>query len=290
MLDIYEDSFIALLVERGLKVAVIVAISLAAWYGLRYGMLHLSKTLKKIDDKDDSEFDQRIHTVIRFIRSIGYTVIIVTMGTTILSTLNIDILPILASAGVAGIAIGFGAQTLVKDMLGGFFIIVENQYTVGDDIIVGDVEGIVSRLNFRTTHIRDDDGILHTIPNGEIRIVANQSKRWSNARVDFIVPYEENIAHVKLVLRKGLDILREEQGEELLMLEPFEISGPESIDERGVCLRVLAKVEPGHQGRLQRVLREYLLELFRENHIKFSIQRREVVMLEPKVDDHLTNK
>ncbi len=264
---------------RSLNISIILIVSIIAWFTLRYFTRFISKTMKKIDGVEDSEQDQRIHTVIRFVRSIGYASILISSGMAILSEMDIDIVPYLASAGVAGIAIGFGAQTLVEDLLSGFFIIVEGQFSVGDDVIIDDVEGIVERIGFRLTEIRDDDGILHVIPNGEIRVVANQSKHWSNARVDFIIPYEEDVQHVKNVLKVGLDKLREERGEALDMLEPFEITGPKSIDERGVRLRILGKVEPGHQGRLQRVLRQYILELFRENNISMAVPRREIVMV-----------
>ena len=102
----------------------------------------------------------------------------------LLSTFGVDITPLLASVGVAGLAVSLGTQSLIKDLIGGFLILAENQYAVGDSIQVGNVSGNVERITLRATYVRDINGYLHIVPNGEVRIVANQTKGWSRALVD----------------------------------------------------------------------------------------------------------
>ena len=120
----------------------------------------------------------------------------------ILSEVGIDITPLLAGAGVVGIAIGLGAQSLIKDLIAGFFILVEDQFNVGDVVRVADVTGGVEGLNLRRTLLRDLDGILHVVPNGQIRVASNFTKVWSRAHLNISVAYKEDLDKVMLVIRK----------------------------------------------------------------------------------------
>ena len=172
-----DNPFINLLIQRSLNITIIVVVSVIAWFGLRYILRLASKNIQKLDGVEDSEFDYRAKTILRFVRSVALVIILVTMVITILGELQINIAPLIASVGVAGLALGLGAQTLVKDAIAGLFILLEDQFSVGDAVSVGGVSGSVEELSLRTTHIRDLNGTLHIVPNGEIRVVSNSSKR-----------------------------------------------------------------------------------------------------------------
>ena len=151
----------------------------------------------------DKERQQQLITLVQIARWVANVLIVVVALLTLLGTWGVDIAPLLAGAGVAGLAVGLGAQTLFQDLIGGFIILIENQYAVGDVIRVGDASGTVERLTLRATRVRDVNGNLHIIPNGEARIVSNLTKDWSRALVDVGVAYEENLDRVLRVLENA---------------------------------------------------------------------------------------
>ncbi|MGI8502332.1 MAG: mechanosensitive ion channel family protein [Hassallia sp.] len=185
----------------------------------------------------------------------------------VLYTLNINPTPILAGAGIVGVAVGFGAQTLINDIVCGFFILFENYYLVGDYIEAGKaeekvVEGIVEAIELRTTRIRHPNGQLQIIRNGDIGSITNYSKQYIFAVVEVSVPYDSNLADVYKVI--------EEVGEQLKLnnpdiLESTQVDGVESLGESNLLLRTITKVKPGKHLQIQRVLRKILTDaLLRE--------------------------
>ena len=134
---------------------------------------------------------QQIQTLAGVINSIGVFLIVFVSGLEVLQELDINLAPLLASAGIAGLAIGFGAQTLVKDVINGFFILLENQYDLGDAVRIAGVKGTVEAMSMRTTTLRDDDGTIHVVPNSEIHIVSNTTRDWSQLTMRVIVAFEE---------------------------------------------------------------------------------------------------
>jgi len=205
------------------------------------------------------------------------TVLVVTVAVLmLLSRFGIDIAPLLAGVGVAGLAIGLGAQTLIKDLLGGFFVVIENQYAVGDTVRVGALLGEVERLTLRITCLRDDNGQLHIIPNGEARIVSNQTKKWSRAVVDLAVAYEEDLDRVLGVLGEAAEAFVRDAAWGPLLLGAPEVQGPMSLDDRAVGVRVMVKTSPGRQGEVTRELRKRVLAACERHGIAPPYPRREV--------------
>ncbi|MDH4137127.1 MAG: mechanosensitive ion channel family protein, partial [Anaerolineae bacterium] len=143
---------------------------------------------------------QQMVTLVQILRWGAGVLIVGSALLMLLSTFGVDITPLLASVGVAGLAVSLGAQSLIKDLIGGFLILAENQYAVGDTIQVGTVAGKVERITLRATYVRAIDGYLYVVPNGEVRIVANQTKEWSRALVDVGVAYEEDLDRALRVL------------------------------------------------------------------------------------------
>jgi len=194
----------------------------------------------------------------------------------LLSEFGINIAPLLASAGVVGLAVGLGAQTLAKDLIGGLFVLVENQYTVGDTIRVGTLSGEVERLTLRTTCIRDGNGQLHIIPNGEVRIVSNLTKEWSVAFVDVRVALEEDLDRVIQVLGEFVDAFAQDPNFASQLLEAPKVLGPTPLNEWAVNVRVTVKTQPGKQDVITRELQKRVLVVCEREGIALPYPRHEV--------------
>ena len=179
------------LLTSGLRVAFILVVSLIASRWLRALRARLEGLIAGAAPTEDEA--QRARTLARVIHSTTLVAIVTIAGLMILQELGPDITPLIAGAGVAGVALGLGAQTLVKDVIGGFFILLEDQFAIGDSIQVGNIAGAVEKMTLRATFLRDLEGTLHVIPNGEMRIVSNRTKNWSRAVVDLGVADEEDI-------------------------------------------------------------------------------------------------
>ncbi|OQA46063.1 MAG: putative MscS family protein YkuT [Chloroflexi bacterium ADurb.Bin325] len=205
---------------------------------------------------------ERRQQALTLVEVIGWGMTVVIIGAAILmllSDFDINITPLLASAGVAGLALSLGAQTFIKDMIGGFFILIENQYAVGDTIQVGALTGEVEHLTLRTTSARGDDGQLYIIPNGEVRIISNLTKEWSRAVVDVNVAYEEDMDHVLSVLGDAAASFALDPAFAPLLLEPPQVFGPMSLGDWAITVQVMIKTRPGKQWEVARELRKRIL-------------------------------
>ena len=186
----------------------------------------------------------------------------------ILSKLNINITPLLASAGVAGIAIGFGAQSMVKDFLSGLFILLEDQYNTGDVVKIAGIAGLVEEVNLRRTVLRDLDGILHTIPNGEITTASNYTRDWARVNLDVPVAYGEDIDHVFAVInRVGKELAEDEYFSKLIKTPPQALR-VQKFGDSGIDIRILGDVRPMMQWEVTGELRKRLKKAFDEEGIE----------------------
>jgi moderate conductance mechanosensitive channel len=165
----------------------------------------------------------------------------------ILKEIGIEIGPILASAGVLGIAIGFGAQNLVKDVISGFFFILEDQVRVGDVAVVNGTGGLVEQINFRTIVIRDLEGVVHVFPHGAVQTLSNRTKTWSGYVFDLGIAYKEDTDRVINVITQVGNVLKTDETYGPLMIEPLEIFGVEKLDDSAVVIRGRIKTKPLQQ-------------------------------------------
>ncbi|MBE9207984.1 mechanosensitive ion channel [Nostoc sp. LEGE 06077] len=220
-------------------------------------------------DSNDSQRQKRL-TLIPLIRSFAKYFIYFTGGVTILKLIGIDPAPILAGAGIVGIAVGLGAQNLINDVVCGFLILFENYYLVGDYVEAGkmeerNVEGIVEAIELRTTHVRHPDGQLQIIRNGDIGSIINFSKQYIYARVEVSVSYNSNLDHVYRVVEKvGQQLKLDEQD----VIEPTRVAGIEHFGESNLLLLTLTKVKPGKHLHIQRILRKILMDNFNREEIE----------------------
>jgi small conductance mechanosensitive channel len=205
---------------------------------------------------------QRAKTVGTLLKSIVSGVIAAVVVTMMLAELGLDIAPILASAGILGVALGFGSQTLVKDYLSGIFMIFEDQYGVGDVVDLGEASGTVEAVSLRVTRLRDTNGTVWYVRNGEILRAGNMSQNWARTVLDVQVSSQESISHVRGVLTDVIhDLWRDDDFEGVIIEEP-EIWGIEAITPDAITLRVTLKTAPMEQWRVARVLRERIKSRF----------------------------
>ncbi len=206
-----------------------------------------------VDDPRRTARAGSVATVVSSTISVVIWVIAVLLS---LGELGINLAPLIAGAGIAGIAIGFGAQNLVKDCVAGFFMLVEDQYGIGDVVDLGVASGSVERLTLRTTILRSQDGTVWHVPNGEIRRVGNRSQLWSVAVLDVAVAYDADLDETRRVVQAVAEQVCAEERYAGDVLAAPELLGVEAAGLEGVTLRLLVKTNPGAQYRLQRGLRE----------------------------------
>ena len=219
---------------------------------------------------------QRAKTLGVLFKSIASAVIGVVTIMMLLGEFDINLGPLIAGAGIVGVAIGFGSQALVGDLLSGIFMLIEDQYGVGDVIDAGDATGTVESVGLRTTRIRDVRGTLWHIPNGEIRRVGNMSQVWARAILDIDVAYDTDLDLAMETIKTVADGLWEEQLEEATIVEEPVISGVQNFGADAVTIRLSVRTEPSEQWSTGRVLRKRIKEAFDEAGIEIPFPQRTV--------------
>jgi moderate conductance mechanosensitive channel len=195
-----------------------------------------------------------------------------------LSQTGIDIAPVLAAAGIGGLAIGFGAQSLVKDVISGFFVLFEDQYHVGDIIEIVGVVGVVDRISLRTTVLRDLDGRRHVVPNGEIRVSSNHTKEFSRYLFDVPVPYEADVDETVQVVEDAFEELRDDENFGALILGPLTVMGVNAFGDSQVDVRMYIETVPGMQWMIGREFRRRIKLAYDAAGISVPYPHREVII------------
>jgi small-conductance mechanosensitive channel len=206
-----------------------------------------------VEDPRRSARATSIATVVSSTASVAIWVLGILLA---LGQLGLNLAPLIAGAGIAGVALGFGAQNLVKDCITGLFMLIEDQYGIGDSVDLGVASGNVERVTLRTTVMRGQDGTVWHVPNGEVRRVGNRTKLWSVAVLDVVVAYDADLARTREVVQSVAEELVEDDRYQGDVLAAPELLGVESVAPDGVVLRLLVRTNPGAQFRLQRALRE----------------------------------
>lgn len=214
------------------------------------------------------ESRKRIETIVRLLRQAGLLAIWITFFLIILREIGVEVGPLIASAGIVGLAIGFGAQNLVRDVISGFFIILENQIRVGDVAVINGTGGLVEAINFRTTVLRDLAGIVHFFPNGTITTLSNMTTEWSAYVFDIGVAYKENTDEVIEVIREVADGLMADEDMKNLILEPPEIFGVDKLDNSAVIIKGRIKTLPIQQWTVGREFLRRIKLRFDEKNIE----------------------
>ena len=212
----------------------------------------------------------RAQTLGLVLRSIASTVIWTIAAIMILGELGVALGPLIAGAGIAGVALGFGAQSLVKDFLSGIFMLIEDQYGVGDLIDVGVATGTVEDVTLRTTQLRDVSGTVWYVPNGTIVRVGNMSQDWARAVLDVEVTTDTELARALGAVKSVVDELWEDPEWSVRILEEPEVLGVERIGPTGITIRTLVKTRPAEQFKVMREMRRRVCDAFRELDIQLA--------------------
>jgi small conductance mechanosensitive channel len=233
---------------------------------------------RAVDDGDDSvtsDAERRAETLGSVLTNASRVVVAAFFLLMTLQEFGVNIGPLVAGAGVAGVALGFGAQSLVKDVISGFFLLLENQFGVGDIVNVDDKHvGTVERMTLRITQLRDSEGRAHFVPNGSILRVVVLSKDFARALVDVEVGYETDPDQAFAVLREVGQKLHEDWPDKAI--EPLDVKGIEVLSTSGFIIRTLTKTAPGEQWEVSRELRRRILMAFREHGIQIPYPQRVV--------------
>jgi moderate conductance mechanosensitive channel len=256
--------------------ALLLAIVGGGMIAVNFLMQRLQKRLRVAQDME-GERRQQLETILHTLRWV-VQVLIVALGLLILLEGFVDIRPLLASVGVAGLALSLGAQTLIKDLIGGVLVLIENQYGIGDVIQVQGISGAVERLTLRTTWVRGISGELHIIPNGEVRIVSNVTRDWSRALVDVGIAYEEDLDRALQVLEDAAQAFAQDPEFAPYLLEPPQVLGPLDLGDWAVTVRVMAKTRPGKHWEVTRALKKRVLAACEREDITLPYPRQEMLV------------
>ena len=238
------------------------------------GEAALERARRMVDQQERS--GQRTRTLGSVLRSVSSAVIYGMALMMALAEFDVNLGPLIAGAGIAGVAIGFGAQSLVKDFLSGVFMLLEDQYGVGDVVDVGDTVGVVEEVKLRTTQVRDINGTLWYIPNGEISRVANLTQDWGQAVVDIEVAYDTDIAAAMALIKEVADGLWREQLESFTIIQEPTMAGVQAFGDNSIALRLMVRTEPGEQFGTARELRKRLKFALDEAGIEIPFPQRTI--------------
>ena len=206
--------------------------------------------------------EQRARTMASVLKSLTTAAVGTVVALMVLDEFDVNTAPLLASAGIVGVAVGFGAQALVRDVISGIFMLAEDQYGVGDAVDLGDASGVVEAVGLRVTRVRDVDGTVWYIRNGQVQRVGNRSQGWARAVLDVGVAYGEDLARAEDLLLAVARQLKDDEHFGPLVLEEPEMWGVESVSADGVVLRLVVKTQPLQQWAVARELRRRIKERF----------------------------
>ncbi|WP_159517784.1 mechanosensitive ion channel family protein [Sunxiuqinia indica] len=236
----------------------------------------LIKRMVNQTDEPNLEVEKRLNTLMGIVRK-GVSILIWVIFVMIfLKKINIDIAPILAGAGIIGLAIGFGAQELVRDFITGFFILLENQIRTGDVAIINGTGGLVEKIELRTITLRDLSGVVHIFQNGKINSVSNMTKGWSAMVFDIGVAYKEDLNKVMKIMKDVSEDLRADSNFKSMILEPMEIFGLDSFGDSALVIKGRIKTKPIQQWNVGREYRKRLKEAFDEHRIEIPFPHRTI--------------
>ncbi|MBX6323987.1 MAG: mechanosensitive ion channel family protein, partial [Rhodospirillaceae bacterium] len=259
--------------RAGLNIAVTLALALLVWHGVRH---FIDRQLAKAEQARPTEgaaaqFGTRAETLLPLLRNFVLVVLLVMVTMIVLSSLGIDIGPLIAGAGIVGLAIGFGSQTLVKDIVAGVFFLIDDAFRVGEYVETGDKRGTVEAISLRSLRLRHHRGPLHTIPFGELQAVTNYSRGWVIEKLELNVTYDTDLDKVKRIIKQVSREISEEPEFKRVLLEPPKSQGVDRLADFSMVVRIKFKALPGEQFVLRRELYKRLKRAFDANGISFAL-------------------
>lgn len=254
----------------GLIIIIIVLFVLSRFFAfsLKRMKQSLIRKAKKSDKRDVSEVEKRINTLVGILSGGIKIILWSVLFMIVLKKFGVDIGPLLASAGIIGVAIGFGSQELVRDFISGFFILLENQVRTGDVAVINGTGGLVEKIELRTMTLRDFSGVVHIFQNGKINTLSNMTKEWSAIVFDIGVAYKEDVETVMEVMREVGDQIQKDETFGKNILEPIEIFGLDKFGDSALVIKARIKTRPIEQWNIGREYRKRLKKAFDQRNIE----------------------
>jgi len=271
------DGFVLWLVNILPTLILIVLLYFISRWIFRFTIAKVQLRLQtKYEKETNLEKGKRITTLIGILKGVVNIVLTTIFLLVFLKELGIDIAPLLAGAGLIGLAVGFGAQELVRDVISGFFILLENQLRVGDIVKINDTGGVVEGIELRTIRLRDLSGVVHVFQNGKINSLSNTTKGWSGAVFDIGVAYKEDADHVINIMKEVAEEQRGSDEYKELINEPMEVFGLDSFGDSAIVIKARIKTVPGKQWMVGREYRKRLKAAFDRAGVEIPFPHRTI--------------
>jgi len=274
------------LVDHGIPILIIVVVGAVLWFALNKFLPPIvRRAVARTKDKESKEgMEKRTNTLLSIFKGVGRVFIIIVAIMMVLDEVGVPIAPVLAGFGIAGIAIGFGAQYLIRDLIAGIFIIMENQYRVGDVARVADIAGLVEEVTLRKTVLRDLDGIVHHIPNGEIRVASNFTRHFARVNLNISVGYGTDLDHaISVINRVGKELAEDEKWRDVIKSPPQALR-IDNLGDSGIDIKILGDVKPMQQWAVMGELRLRLKKAFDAEGIEIPWPHTKVYFGNPLPD------
>lgn len=250
--------------DHGLNILVIIIVGIVFWFIVKQALPSLIRRAMARPKRGESQqgMRKRTDTLQRVFLGFAKVIIILLVIFMILSELEVEIGPILAGSAIAGVALGFGAQWLIKDLIAGIFVLMENQYRVGDVVKVADVTGMVEDINMRKTVLRDLDGIVHHVPNGEIKVASNYSRHFARVNLNIPVAYDTDLEFAIDVINRVCKEMAEDEGWKDRFQTVPQVLRVDNLGDSGIDIKIVGNVEPLEQWNIMGQLRLRIKKAF----------------------------
>jgi small-conductance mechanosensitive channel len=274
------------LIDHGIRILIIVVVGAVLWFALNKFLPPIvRRAVARTKYKESKEgIEKRTNTLLSIFEGVGRVFIIIVAIVMILDEVGVPIAPVLAGFGIAGLAIGFGAQYLIRDLIAGIFIILENQYRVGDVARVADIAGLVEEITLRKTVLRDLDGIVHHIPNGEIRVASNFTRHYARVNLNVSVTYGTDLDHAIGVINRVGKALAEDENWRNVIKSPPQVLRVDNLGDSGIDIKILGDVKPMEQWNVMGELRLRLKKAFDAEGIEIPWPHTKVYFGNPLPD------
>jgi small conductance mechanosensitive channel len=274
------------MIDHGIRILIIVAVGAVLWFALNKFLPPIvRRSVARTKYKESKEgIEKRTNTLLSIFKGAGRVFIVIIGIMMILSEVGVPVAPVLAGFGIVGIAIGFGAQYLIRDLIAGTFIILENQYRVGDVARVADIAGLVEEVTLRKTVLRDLDGIVHHVPNGEIRVASNFTRHFARVNLDVSVAYSTDLDHaISVINRVGKELAEDEKWRNVIKSPP-QVLRVDNLGDSGIDIKILGDVKPMQQWAVMGELRLRLKKAFDAEGIEIPWPHTKVYFGNPLPD------
>jgi small-conductance mechanosensitive channel len=286
MTELNWATVVSWLIDHGIRILIIVVVGAVLWFALNKFLPPIVRRgVDRTKYKESKEgLEKRTNTLLSIFKGMGRVFIIIVAIIMVFDEVGIPIAPVLAGFGIAGIAIGFGAQYLIRDLIAGIFIILENQYRVGDVVRVADIGGLVEEITLRKTVLRDLDGIVHHVPNGEIKTASNFTRHFSRVNLNISVGYGTDLDHAISVINRVGKELAEDDNWRKIIKSPPQVLRVDNLGDSGIDIKILGDVEPIRQWDVMGELRLRLKKAFDAEGIEIPWPHTKVYFGSPLPD------